>query len=282
MFKILSKETLAQGVTQFVVDAPQIAKNAKAGQFVMLRIDENGERIPLTIAGFDTSLGTITIIAQEIGKTTASLSTLNTGDTIEDILGPLGHPTKIEKIGTVCAIAGGVGVAELIPVAKAFKDAGNKVLGIIGARNKGLVILENQMKQACDDLIVMTDDGSYGKKGFVTDALTELITKQVHLDAVYAIGPVPMMKAVAALTAKHGIKTVVSLNPIMVDGTGMCGVCRVSVGGKTRFACVDGPEFDAHQVNWEELSARLSLFKTEEKSALEKYKCDSCKDNNKH
>lgn len=277
MFKIISKETLAQGVTQLVVAAPHIAKNAKAGQFVMLRINENGERIPLTIAGFDTSLGTITVIAQEIGKTTALLSAMNAGDSIQDILGPLGRPTKIEKIGTICAIAGGVGVAELIPVAKAFKDAGNKVLGIIGARNKGLLILENQIKQACDDLIVMTDDGSYGKKGFVTDALSELISKQVHIDAVYAIGPVPMMKSVAALTAKHGIKTVVSLNPIMVDGTGMCGVCRVSVGGKTRFACVDGPEFDAHQINWDELSARLSLFKTEEKSALEKYKCDSCK-----
>jgi len=277
MFRIISTEQLSQIVTQLVVEAPRIAKNARPGQFVILRIDENGERIPLTIADHDIASGTITLIAQELGKTTAALSRLRVNDSILDIVGPLGRPTHIEKIGTVCVVAGGVGVAEIIPVAKAFKEAGNTVLGIIGARNKDLLILESEIKQASDDLIVMTDDGSYGKKGFVTDALAELIARQVHIDAVYAIGPVPMMKAVAALTAKHNLKTVVSLNPIMVDGTGMCGACRVSVGGKTRFACVDGPEFDAHQINWDELIARLNLFKTEEKSSLDKYKCEKCK-----
>lgn len=276
MFKILSKKQLAAGVTKFVIEAPRIAKNAKPGQFVMLRVSDDGERIPLTIADYNTSEGTITIIAQEIGKTTSALSLLNTEDSIHDLVGPLGHPTNIAKLGTVCVVAGGVGVAEIIPVAKAFKEASNTVLGIIGARNKDLIILENEMKAATDELSVMTDDGSYGKKGFVTDALSELIAKQVHIDAVYAIGPVPMMKAVAALTAKHQIKTVVSLNPIMVDGTGMCGACRVTVEGKTRFACVDGPEFDAHQVNWDELISRLSLFKTEEKISFEKHKTE-CK-----
>ena len=277
MFDILSKQQLAAGITRFIIKAPQIARNANAGQFIILRLYEKGERIPLTIADFDTAAGTISIIAQEIGKTTAALSMLKVNDTILDVAGPLGRPTNIEILGTVCAVAGGVGTAEIIPVAKSFKQAGNKVLGIIGARNKELIILENELKSSCDDLIIVTDDGSYGKKGFVTDALSGLIERQVHIDMVYAIGPVPMMKAVAALTRKHNIKTIVSLNPIMVDGTGMCGVCRVSIGGKTRFACVDGPEFDAHQVNWEELTSRLSLFKTEEKEALEKYKCDNCK-----
>ncbi len=274
MYKIISKDQLAKGITRFVVNAPRIANNAKPGQFVILRIDEKGERIPLTVADFDAGSGTITIIAQEIGKTTSALSLLNAGESILDMVGPLGHPTRIEKLGTVCMIAGGVGAAEIIPVAKGFKEAGNKVLGIIGARSKELIILEEELKNACDDVIVMTDDGSYGKKGFVTDALAELISRQVHIDAVYAIGPVPMMKAVAALTAKYSIKTVVSLNPIMVDGTGMCGACRVSIGGKTRFACVDGPEFDAHQINWDELMARLNLFKQEEKASLEKHKAD--------
>ena len=281
MFKIISKNLLATGITRFTISAPQIAGNAKPGQFVIIRINENGERIPLTIAGFDPAAGTVTIIVQEIGKTTAALGLLGEGDAVLDMVGPLGHPTKIEKLGTVCAVAGGVGVAEIIPVAGAFKVAGNTVLGIIGSRNKDLLILESEMKQACDDLTVMTDDGSYGKKGFVTDGLSDLISRQVHIDVVYAIGPVPMMKAVSALTAKHGIKTVVSLNPIMLDGTGMCGACRVSVDGKTRFACVDGPEFDAHGINWNELTARLSLFKSEEKTSLEKFKCDNCKDKDK-
>ena len=274
MYNIISKQQLAQGVTRFVVSAPRIAKNAKPGQFVILRLNDKGERIPLTIADFDAAAGTVTVIAQETGKTTAALALLNAGDAILDMVGPLGRPTKIEKLGTVCVIAGGVGVAEIIPVAKGFKEAGNTVLGVIGARNKDLIILEAEMKNACDDLTVVTDDGSYGKKGFVTDALAELIARQVHIDAAYAIGPVPMMKAVAALTAKYNIKTIVSLNPIMVDGTGMCGACRVSVGGKTRFACVDGPEFDAHEINWDELIARLNLFKQEEKASLEKHKAE--------
>jgi len=282
MFKIISKTQLSPAVIRFVLEAPRVAANAKPGQFVILRVSGKGERIPLTIADFDAAAGTITIVVQELGKTTAALGLLNEGDSVPDLVGPLGHPTKIEKIGTVCAIAGGVGVAEIIPVAGAFKGAGNRVLGIIGARNRELLILEDEMKQACDALTVMTDDGSYGKKGFVTDALAEFIAGQVSLDVVYAIGPVPMMKAVSALTARHGIRTVVSLNPIMVDGTGMCGACRVTIGGKTRFACVDGPEFDAHQVNWDELNARLALFKTEEKDALDKFKCDNCKSKENH
>jgi sulfide dehydrogenase subunit beta len=279
MFGILAKNQLAPGINRFIVKAPQIAKNANAGQFVILRLNEKGERIPLTIADFDAAAGTITIIVQEIGKTTAALSALNVNDAILDVVGPLGHPTEIRELGTVCVVAGGVGTAEIIPVAKGFKQADNKVIGIIGARNKELIILEEELKSWCDELIAVTDDGSYGKKGFVTDALSGLIARQVHIDAVYAIGPVPMMKAVAALTKKYNIKTIVSLNPVMVDGTGMCGVCRVSISGKTRFACVDGPEFDAHEVNWDELISRLNLFKSEEKASLDKYKCDNCKTN---
>jgi ferredoxin--NADP+ reductase len=277
MFNITEKKQLAPGITQLTVKAPQIASKANPGQFIILRIDEQGERIPLTIANFDITAGTITIIFQEIGKTTAELSMLEVNDTILDIVGPLGNPTKIEKIGTVCLVAGGVGTAEIIPVAKGFKQAANKVIAIIGARNKGLIILENELKAFCDELIVVTDDGSYGKKGFVTDALGDLISSKTRIDIVYTVGPVPMMKAVSALTAQHNIKTIVSLNPIMVDGTGMCGVCRVSIGGKTRFACVDGPEFDGHQVDWEQLTSRLMLFKSAEKEALDKYKCDNCK-----
>jgi ferredoxin/flavodoxin---NADP+ reductase len=277
MNRIVKKSVIGPNVKQIIVEAPDIAKNAKAGQFIVLRVNAKGERIPLTIAGRDEKNGLITIIFQEVGKTTHSLGALNEGDSISDILGPLGHATEITKSGTVVCIGGGVGVAEILPVASAFSAAGNRVIGIIGARNKDLLILENEMKGACEKLYVTTDDGSYGEKGFVSDVLRRLIADGTHIDEVYAIGPVPMMRVVANVTKEHAIKTVVSLNPIMVDGTGMCGACRVSVGGKTYFACVDGPEFDAHQVNWEELTARLSLFKSEEKKALEKYQCEACK-----
>lgn len=277
MNKIISKKTVGPNVKQIIVEAPDIAKNARAGQFIVLRVDAKGERIPLTIAGRDEKKGLITIIFQEVGKTTKSLGLLNEGDSVSDILGPLGHATEISKSGTVVCVGGGVGVAEILPVASAFTSAGNRVIGVIGARNKELLILEEEMKRACEKLYVTTDDGSYGEKGFVSDVLKRLIADGTHIDVVYAIGPVPMMRVVSNVTKEHNIKTIVSLNPIMVDGTGMCGACRVSVGGKTYFACVDGPEFDGHQVNWEELTARLSLFKSEEKKALEKFQCEECR-----
>ncbi|MHB9156287.1 MAG: sulfide/dihydroorotate dehydrogenase-like FAD/NAD-binding protein [Endomicrobiales bacterium] len=271
MFKITAKKLLAPGVKRIEVEAPDIARHAQPGQFIVLRLDEKGERIPLTIAGFDAAAGTVTIIFQEVGKTTAALGLKEAGDAILDIVGPLGQPTEIENAGTVVTVSGGVGTAEVLPVARALRAAGNKVMGIIGARNKDLLILQDEMQAACDRLLITTDDGSAGQKGFVSNVLENLIAQQVHIDLVYAIGPVPMMKAIAALTRAHGIKTMVSLNPIMVDGTGMCGACRVTVDGKTRFACVDGPEFDGHQVNWDELITRLSLFKKEEKQSFEKH-----------
>ncbi|MBN1824146.1 MAG: sulfide/dihydroorotate dehydrogenase-like FAD/NAD-binding protein [Endomicrobiales bacterium] len=272
MYKIIKKRLLAPSVQLMEVSAPEIAKRAKAGQFVVVRVNEKGERIPLTIADSDPGSGLITIIFQEIGKTTQLLGTVKEGEEILDIVGPLGMPTHIENIGTVVTVAGGVGVAEIIPVAKAFKKAGNRVIGIIGARSRELLILEEEMKKHCDNVFVATDDGSYGQKGFVSDVLSDLLSKQINIGLVYAIGPVPMMRVVSELTRQHGIKTVVSLNPIMVDGTGMCGACRVSVEGRTRFACVDGPEFNAHQVDWNELVSRLSLFKKEEKVSTERFR----------
>jgi ferredoxin--NADP+ reductase len=274
MFKIVASTLLSAGVKRMEIEAPQIAQKARPGQFLVLRLGPGGERIPLTIAGQDTIRGTITIIFQSIGKTTASLFQLKEGDAISDILGPLGCPTEIRKAGTIVAIGGGVGVAEVLPVAKAFKEAGNTVIGIVGARTKDLVFLETEMRQVCDRLYITTDDGSYGQKGFVSDVLTNLMTAGTHIDLVYAIGPVPMMKVAAALTRPQNIKTMVSLNPIMVDGTGMCGSCRVTFGGKTHFACVEGPEFDGHQVNWDELIQRLNLFKSEEKVSFEKHKAE--------
>ena len=261
MFKIISKEIMAHNVKSYVISAPDIAKNAKAGQFVMIRIDDKGERVPLTIAGADITNGAIRIIFQEAGKTTKHLGRLSEGDFIKDILGPLGIPTEIKKYGTVVAVAGGVGTAEVLPVINYLRAEGNKIISIIGARNKDLILLENEIEQNSDELIIATDDGSKGVKGFVTTALEDLIKKGIQIDMVYAIGPVPMMKFVSVLTKKYSIPTFVSLNPIMVDGTGMCGACRVTVDGKTRFACVEGPEFDAHKVDWDELISRLSLFK---------------------
>jgi len=274
MFKILDKKELAKEITQVTVEAPVIAQKAKAGQFVVLVLDEKGERIPLTLADWDKAKGTIALIFQKVGFTTGKLGRLNIGDNIAHILGPLGHPTKVEKLGEVYCIGGGVGIAEVYPVSRAFKEVGNRVTGIIGARSKDLIILENKMREVCDELFVTTDDGSYGKKGFVTDilkGLIEVIEKSTHTKypaLVYAIGPVPMMKAVSELTKGYNIKTVVSINPIMVDATGMCGACRCTVDGKTVFGCVDGPDFDGHKIDFDELQSRLTLFKEQENKCI--------------
>ncbi|MCL2506430.1 MAG: sulfide/dihydroorotate dehydrogenase-like FAD/NAD-binding protein [Endomicrobia bacterium] len=280
MFKIVFKEVMAHNVKSYIISAPDIAKNAKAGQFVMVRINDKGERVPLTIASADIANGTIRIIFQEAGKTTKQLGRLAEGDCIKDILGPLGIPTEIKKYGTVVAVAGGVGTAEVLPVINYLRAERNKIISIIGARNKDLILLENEINKNSDELIIATDDGSKGVKGFVTTALTDLIKKGEKIDMVYAIGPVPMMKSVSNLTKEYSIPTFVSLNPIMVDGTGMCGACRVTVDGKTRFACVEGPEFDAHKIDWDELISRLSLFRELEKVSDEKFaKENSCEDN---
>lgn len=270
MFRIIHKENLAKDVTKLVIEAEAIAHKAKAGQFVAVVIDTKSERIPLTIADWDAVKGTITLIFQEIGYTTKKLGKLQPGDAIQHILGPLGHPTEMKKFGTVICIGGGVGIAEVYPVSRKFKEAGNRVIGIIGSRTKDLIILEKEMRQVCDELFIATDDGSYAEKGLVTDILKRLLGAGQQYNLVYAIGPVRMMKAVSELTRTYRIKTVVSLNPIMVDATGMCGSCRCTVAGKTVFGCVDGPDFDAHQVDFDELEKRLKLFADEEKKPLEK------------
>ncbi|MBL7130537.1 MAG: sulfide/dihydroorotate dehydrogenase-like FAD/NAD-binding protein [Candidatus Omnitrophica bacterium] len=267
MYKIIKKENLAESVKRIVVEAPFVAVNAKAGQFVMVMADENGERIPLTLADTDKAKGLISLIFQEVGFSTKKLGCLNQGDNIFSVLGPLGKATHVEKYGDVVCIGGGVGIAEILPVSKAFKDAGNKVIGIIGARSKELLILEEEMRRACNELFITTDDGSYERRGFVTDTLKDLIEKVSKPALVYAIGPVPMMAKVAEVTKPYNIKIIVSLNPIMVDATGMCGSCRVTVAGQTKFGCVDGPEFDAHQVDFKELMQRLTLFKEQEECA---------------
>ncbi|MCX7779706.1 MAG: sulfide/dihydroorotate dehydrogenase-like FAD/NAD-binding protein [Negativicutes bacterium] len=259
MYIIKEKRELSQGVKLFVMDAPLIAKKCRPGQFVILRIDEDGERIPLTIADFDRKAGTITLIFQEVGNTTRQLGMLNVGDSLLDLAGPLGTATEIEKFGTVICVGGGIGVAPLYPIARAYKEAGNTVISIIGARNSALLILEQEMAAVSDELIITTDDGSKGRKGLVIDPLQEILVQKT-VDRVMAIGPVIMMKSVAKVTRPHNVHTLVSLNPIMVDGTGMCGGCRVSVGNKNKFACVDGPEFDAHLVDFDGLMARQRMY----------------------
>jgi ferredoxin/flavodoxin---NADP+ reductase len=273
MFPIVSKEVLAPTITKLVIKAPFIAKKRKAGNFIMVRVEEGGERIPLTIADGNPADGTITIIVQAIGGTTKLLCSKNAGESILDVVGPLGNPTPIENHGAVACIGGGVGTAELYPIAKALKDAGNKVFAVIGARNKELVILEKEMAEFCDKVYVTTDDGSYARKGFVTDQLRDLMAAPDGLHAVYAIGPLPMMKAVSNLTRESALKTLVSLNTIMVDGTGMCGGCRVTVGGEMKFACVDGPEFDGHTVDFDELMMRNRTYVEMEKETNEKHTC---------
>ena len=271
MFEIKRKTELAPDICRFEVDAPQIAKKRKPGQFVIIRVTDTGERVPLTIADSNTDEGTITIIAQGVGKTTKMLNMLDVGDSIHDVVGPLGSPTHIEDFGTAVIIGGGVGIAIAYPIAKGMKLAGNKVVSILGARDKSLMLLEDDVRAISDEVIVTTDDGSYGIHGFVTDALKGLIDAGRKIDVVVAIGPVVMMQAVAEMTRPHGIRTIVSLNPIMIDGTGMCGGCRVTVGGQIKFACVDGPEFDAHEVDFEDLKVRLSAFRKYEQDALERW-----------
>lgn len=272
MNEIVYKKVLSEGVKELRVNAPRIAQARRAGQFVIVRANETGERIPLTIADADPDKGTITLIFQEVGKSTMLLGTFEEGDAILDVVGPLGKPTHIEKLGTVVCMGGGIGVAPMHPIAKAMKQAGNRVLAIVGARTKDLLIMQNRMAKASDELFISTDDGSYGVHGFVTDVLQSLIDKGKKVDLVVAIGPVPMMGASCKLTAKYKLPTVVSLNPIMVDGTGMCGACRVSVGGKTRFVCVDGPEFDGHQVDFVELVKRQRAYLKQEETAREKFR----------
>ncbi len=267
MNTIITKQELSANIKKLVVEAPVIAKKALAGQFVIIIVDQAGERIPLTIVECDQAKGTITLILQEVGTTTFKLGALAEQDELYALLGPLGKPTHTGKIGTVVTIGGGVGIAEIYPVTKAFKQANNRVISIIGARSRDLLILENELKAAADELIVATDDGSYGLRGNVCAALKQLIKKE-EINLVYAVGPVPMMRSSAELTRSLGIKTLVSLNPIMVDATGMCGVCRVCVDGQTKFACVDGPEFDAHLVDFADLTKRLSVFSQQEKQSL--------------
>jgi len=271
MFKIVKREEMAQGtVIMNEIEAPRIAAKAKPGQFVILKANETGERIPLTISDSDAEKGTLTIIYMVVGKSTAIFKELQVGDGFQDVIGPLGKPTHIEKLGNVVCVGGGTGVAVLYPITRGFKEAGNKVISIIGSRTKDLLILEDKMKAASDELHVCTDDGSYGHKGFVTEVLKDVLDNN-EIDLVVAIGPVPMMKFVSKITETYKVKTLVSLNPIMIDGTGMCGGCRVSVGGKTQFACVDGPEFDGHQVDYDGLMTRLRAYQEDEKKAYDEH-----------
>ena len=272
MFNILHAEFLAPGIKRFVIEAPRIARKQRPGQFVIVRIHEEGERIPLTIENSDPQKGTINIVVQSLGKTTNQLNSLGAGDRIMDVVGPLGKPSEIEKFGTVVVMGGGVGTAMAYPTAAALKHAGNKIISIVGARNKELVILEREMREVSDVLMITTDDGSYADKGFVTDKLRQLIQNGVPINLVLAVGPIPMMRAVADMTRSERIRTLVSLNPIMIDGTGMCGGCRVLAGGKSKFACVDGPEFDAHQVDFAVLVQRNGAYRSQEQQSLAEYR----------
>ena len=271
MYKILLKQDLVPGIHLFKVAAPAVAKKAQPGQFVVVRIDEKGERIPLTIADWDREGGSVTIVFMEVGTTTARLALLEAGGAIADFVGPLGLPTHIEKFGTVVCVAGGFAVATIMPIARAMRQKGNKIISILGARSQDLLFWEDKLRSLSDQLIVTTDDGSYGRKGVVTGPLKELLESGEKVDRVIAIGPSIMMKFCSLTTEPFGIKTIVSLNPIMVDGTGMCGCCRVSVGGETKFACVDGPDFDGHQVDWDLLFARQRIYLDEEKRSFEQW-----------
>ena len=268
---------LAPDVVRFWIDAPHVARNRRPGQFAIIRLNEEGERIPLTIADVDRSRGAIALVVQGVGRTTLELNARCAGEAILDVAGPLGRPTEIAPGRRVCCIGGGIGTAVAYPIAGGFKAAGGHVTGIIGARTGALVILESEMRRVTDDCVVVTDDGSHGTRGLVTDALTGLLGRGARFDEVMAAGPLPMMRAVCDVTREIGLKTIVSLNPIMIDGTGMCGGCRVSVGGKQKFVCVDGPEFDGHQVDFAQLSARLKAYREQEARALAEYRhCDVC------
>ena len=273
MYKIVRKQELNPTVTLLEIEAPFVAKKALAGQFIIFRIDEKSERVPLTIAGYDREKGTVTIIFQKVGLSTNMLGALNEGDSIRDFVGPLGRPTNIEGKKRVCVVGGGVGCAIAYPSAKAFHEAGVEVDVIAGFRSKDIVILEEEFKAACDNFYLMTDDGTYGEKGFVTVKLQQLLEAGEKYDAVIAIGPVPMMKFVSATTKPYNLRTLVSLNPIMIDGTGMCGGCRVTVGGEVKFACVDGPDFDGHQVDFAELMNRNSVYKARETETAKTHMC---------
>ena len=274
MFPIVKKRVLNDSVTLMEIEAPLVARKAQPGQFIIFRIDEAGERVPLTIAGYDRETGTVTIIFQKVGYTTERLDTLKEGDALLDFVGPLGEPSHTEGIRRAAVIGGGLGVAIAYPQAKALHEAGAKVDLIVGFRNEQLVILKDELTAACTELTIMTDDGSNGHKGFVTQALEEKLRAGEQYDEVIAIGPLPMMKAVCDLTRPYGVKTIVSMNPIMIDGTGMCGGCRVTVGGETKFACVDGPDFDGHLVDFDEAIARSRMFRPEEAQAREHaHKC---------
>ncbi len=266
--EILEKVNFSENVVKLIIRSPYIAKSRKAGHFVIIRADAAGERIPLTIAGSDPEQGTIMLVVQRVGVSSAKLCDMKVGDTILDIVGPLGEATKVHKVGTILACGGGVGVAPMLPIVEAFKKAGNRVVTILAARNKDLIILEDEMRLHSDELIIMTDDGSYGQKGLVTDGMKAVIQRE-KIDESIIIGPAIMMKFASLTTKEFNIPTQASLNTIMVDGTGMCGACRVSVGGQTKFVCVDGPEFDAHQVDFDEMIERLGAYKTQEKVAYE-------------
>ncbi|GAB4490145.1 MAG: sulfide/dihydroorotate dehydrogenase-like FAD/NAD-binding protein [Anaerolineales bacterium] len=278
MYKILRKEVLSEAVKLMIVEAPLVARKAQAGQFVIVRNDEKGERIPLTIADFDARQGTITIIFQEVGKSTAQMGLFEVGDSFANIVGPLGHATEIENYGTVVMVGGGVGIAPIFPITRALKQAGNHVISIIGARNESLLFWEERMREFSDELIVCTDDGSRGRRALVTEPLKELLQGNRAISKVWAIGPAMMMKFVSATTQPFDVPTVVSLNTIMIDGTGMCGGCRVTFGdGRSQFVCVDGPEFDAHKVDWNLLLERMAFYRAEEKRAFEHWKEHQCR-----
>lgn len=278
-YTILEKKQIAPQVHLIKVLAPDVAKAAKAGQFIILRIDETSERIPLTIADFDAGEGYVTIIFQEMGKTTKQLAQMTDRDVLLDFVGPLGRPADVRKLGTVILVGGGVGIAPVYPQVKAYRDAGNKVISVIGARNKDLLILEDEMQAASDELYIATDDGSKGHHGFVTDVAKKILDSGEKIARIVVIGPPILMKVAAGMTAPYGVETIVSLNPIMIDGTGMCGGCRVSVGGETKFACVDGPEFDAHKVDFNLLMSRLGLYRPEEAQCQENHQC-TCRSGN--
>jgi ferredoxin/flavodoxin---NADP+ reductase len=276
VYPIIQKQVLSNQVKLIIVEAPVVAHKAQPGQFVIVRTDQTAERIPLTIADFDREAGTITLIFQEVGKSTRQMGFLEVGEGFENIAGPLGHPTDIQNYGTVVVVGGGVGIAPLFPIARALKQAGNRVISIIGARNGSMLFWKDRMAEVSDELIIMTDDGSIGRKGLVTEPLKEILIRRLELERVWAIGPTIMMKSVAATTLPFHIPTIVSLNTIMIDGTGMCGGCRVTCSGITKFVCVDGPEFDAHQVDWEILLSRLTFYRVEEKKSLDVWKDHQC------
>jgi ferredoxin--NADP+ reductase len=276
VYRIVEKKILAPTITKFIIEALYVARKRKAGNFVIIRVEETGERIPLTLVDSNLHDGTITLIVQAVGKTTKALASKEEGDFIMDVMGPLGKPTPIETGKTIACIGGGVGTAELYPITKALKDAGNTIYTIVGARSKDLVILEKEMQSVSNTLYITTDDGSYKRKGFVTDQLKELLDANLGINMVYAIGPLPMMKAVSNLTKPYNVRTIVSLNAVMVDGTGMCGGCRVTINGKMKFACVDGPEFEGHEVDFDEMLLRNRSYSEMEKESIERFE-HSCK-----